>query len=770
MAHKDVTAWLFPGQGAQSKGMGGKELFAEFADMVAQADAILGYSIAQLCLDDPDRQLGRTQFTQPALYVVNALEACRALRAGAVPDWLAGHSLGEYNALQVAGCFDFATGLRLVVARSRLMSQAQGGGMAAVIGLAPDAVRELLRQAGCADDLDIANINSPAQTVVAGALDALDRLGAHARATKAARVVPLAVSAAFHSRYMHDAARQYAAVLDAVTLAPPRIPVVANVTGEPFPADPKPVLLRQLSSGVRWWDTLMTLRRLGVTDARQVGPGNAMLNLWKEAAAVPAPAAAPVTPPVAPAAAAPAPAALPVAPAVAQAAVAPPPRAPSGRLGTAFCAHHGVRLPYVAGSMYRGIASVPLIARMSRAGLLSFFGTGGLSPDDVRQAIAAIHAESGRSAPFGMNLLATPTRPELEQAMVELFLEHGIEYLEASAFTQVAACIVQFRFRGAGMRGGRAQAVNHVFAKVSRLELARQFLAPPAEELLQRLLLQGRLNADEVAAARRLPVCSDLCIEADSGGHTDSGVALTLLPAIRRVRDELSRTAALDDVVRLGAAGGIGTPEAIAAAFALGAQFVVAGSIHQCTPQAGTSPLAKDMLADMGIHDTAYAPAGDLFGTGARVQVVKRGTLFAARANQLYQAYRTFDGIGSLPGRTRDTIERFMGASLDDVWTLSQARLASRPAELAHLQRNEKARMARVFKWYFSRSIAAAMDGTVAEKANFQIHSGSAMGAFNAFAANTGLAGWQERHVDVLAQALMEQAEHQWRSQGGALQ
>lgn len=750
MAHTHTTAWLFPGQGAQFKGMGGPELFAAFPDLVAQADAILGYSIAQLCLEDPERQLTRTQYTQPALYVVNALEACRALADGAAPDYLAGHSLGEYNALLVAGCFDFATGLRLVAARSRLMGQAQGGGMAAVIGLPSDAVRTLLEQAGCAADLDIANVNSPGQTVVAGTLDALDRLGAHARATKAARVVPLAVSAAFHSRHMRAAAREYAAILDTVPLAPPRIPVVANVTGELFPADAKSVLLRQLDSGVRWWDSLMTLRRLGVTEARQIGPGNAMLNLWKEAASLPVPApivkAEPPAPP------------------------APPRRMAPAGLGAAFCAHHGVRLPYVAGSMYRGIASVELVARMGQAGLLGFFGTGGLTPAQVRDAIAAIGRQPGRTAPFGMNLLSTPSRPALEQEMVDLFLEHGIGYMEASAFTQVPACVLQYRFRGATMRGGRAHAPNHVFAKVSRLEVARQFLAPPAEELLQRLQQQGRLTAGEVAAARRLPVCTDLCIEADSGGHTDSGVALTLLPAIRRVRDDLARGTALDEVPRIGAAGGIGTPEAIAAAFALGAEFVVAGSIHQCTPEAGTSTLAKEMLAEMGIHDTAYAPAGDLFGTGARVQVVKRGTLFAARANQLYQAYRTFDGIDHLPGRTRDTIERFMGHSLDDVWTLSQARLADRPAELAHLQGNEKARMARIFKWYFSHSIAAAMEGAPAERANFQIHSGSAMGAFNAFAAGTGLADWRDRHVEVLAQTLMEQAEHQWRGNGAALQ
>src|SRR6516162_2607290 len=129
-----MTAFLFPGQGSQRKGMG-STLFEEFQEVTARADEILGYSIKELCLHDPHQQLGQTQFTQPALYVVNALSYLKKMKDGSkVPTYLAGHSLGEYNALFAAGVFDFETGLRLVKKRGELMSQATGGGMAAVIG------------------------------------------------------------------------------------------------------------------------------------------------------------------------------------------------------------------------------------------------------------------------------------------------------------------------------------------------------------------------------------------------------------------------------------------------------------------------------------------------------------------------------------------------------------------------------------------------------------------------------------------------------------
>src|SRR5690606_17274297 len=151
---------LFPGQGSQSKGMGA-ELFERYADWTSEADAVLGYSIRELCVDDPRNELGLTQFTQPALLLVNALMYRARLDAGgAKPDFVAGHSLGEYNALLAAGCFDFTTGVRLVKERGALMGRVSGGGMAAVIGLEPEKIQTVLFASDEGRRVDVANFNS----------------------------------------------------------------------------------------------------------------------------------------------------------------------------------------------------------------------------------------------------------------------------------------------------------------------------------------------------------------------------------------------------------------------------------------------------------------------------------------------------------------------------------------------------------------------------------------------------------------------------------
>src|SRR5436305_5494221 len=162
-----MTVFLFPGQGSQRIGMG-NTLFDEFKAITARADEILGYSIKELCLQDPHQQLGQTQFTQPALYVVNALSYLKKMKeAGQAPAYVSGHSLGEYNALFAAGAFDFETGLQLVKKRGELMSQATGGGMAAVIGFTLEQVDQILKEYGLTS-IDIANYNTPTQIVLAG--------------------------------------------------------------------------------------------------------------------------------------------------------------------------------------------------------------------------------------------------------------------------------------------------------------------------------------------------------------------------------------------------------------------------------------------------------------------------------------------------------------------------------------------------------------------------------------------------------------------------
>ena len=274
------TVCLFPGQGSQSKGMGAA-LFDRYADWRAEADDILGYSVRELCVDDPRGELGLTQFTQPALYVVNALTwRARLEDGGAVPDVVAGHSLGEYNALLAANVFDFGTGLRMVKQRGELMGRVRGGGMAAVIGMEPERIEAVLADSEPGRQLDVANFNSFDQTVIAGPTDAISAVKAQFEAAGVRAFIPLKVSAPFHSRYMQAPMEEFSSFLDQFTFSAPSIPVVANVTGRLYEADAvKPTLARQIGSAVRWLDSMNWLLDEGVTTFDEVGPGSVLAKL-----------------------------------------------------------------------------------------------------------------------------------------------------------------------------------------------------------------------------------------------------------------------------------------------------------------------------------------------------------------------------------------------------------------------------------------------------------------------------------------------------------
>ena len=274
---------MFPGQGSQAKGMGA-DLFDRFAEMTGEADRILGYSIKELCLDDPRGELGQTQFTQPALFIVNALTYRARMEAGAAaPDFVAGHSLGEYNALLAAGCFDFATGVTLVKERGALMSRVSGGGMSAVIGLEPGRIQQLLHDSEEGRRLDVANFNSFEQTVIAGPKPDLDAVKPALEAAGARMVVALNVSAPFHSRYMREAQNEFAAFLQRFELKAPSIPVVSNVRARRYEGDMvRATLSEQIGNSVRWLDSMLYLMEKPEPTFEEVGPGQVLTKLLKQ--------------------------------------------------------------------------------------------------------------------------------------------------------------------------------------------------------------------------------------------------------------------------------------------------------------------------------------------------------------------------------------------------------------------------------------------------------------------------------------------------------
>ncbi len=271
---------LFPGQGSQSKGMGA-ELFDRYPDWTAQVDEVLGFSIRELCVDDPREELRRTQFTQPALFVVNALTYRARMDDGKpVPEFVAGHSLGEFNALLAAGVYDFATGLAMVKRRGQIMGQVSGGGMAAVIGMEPAAIQAVLETTVAGRRLDVANFNSYDQTVIAGPQEDLAVVKEQFEDAGVRAFIPLNVSAPFHSRYMRATETEYGAFLAGIEFRRPGIPVISNVTGKPYDdARVRETLSEQIGHSVRWLDSMEFLLSQPEPAFEEVGPGTVLSKL-----------------------------------------------------------------------------------------------------------------------------------------------------------------------------------------------------------------------------------------------------------------------------------------------------------------------------------------------------------------------------------------------------------------------------------------------------------------------------------------------------------
>jgi len=277
-----MKAYIFPGQGSQIKGMGA-ELFTEFKEHVKKTDEILGYSIEELCLQDNENKLNVTRYTQPALYVVEALEYLKKLRdTNDKPDYVLGHSLGEYVALFAANVFDFITGLKLVVKRGELMHKAGNGGMAAVMGLNWKQIDRIIKSNGLYD-ISIANLNTSSQVVIAGPNKSIEAGKSIFKENGAFRYVVLDVSGAFHSPYMTDAAKEYRKYVSMLQLKAPEILVLSNYTARPYiKCEIVENLIQQIDNTVKWSESIEYLIDEGVNEFVQVGPGRTAISTVKQ--------------------------------------------------------------------------------------------------------------------------------------------------------------------------------------------------------------------------------------------------------------------------------------------------------------------------------------------------------------------------------------------------------------------------------------------------------------------------------------------------------
>jgi [acyl-carrier-protein] S-malonyltransferase len=283
------VAFVFPGQGSQEVGMGRAlaEAFPECREVFEEADSALGLGLTKLCFEGPETDLRLTANTQPAILAASVAALRAFVARGARPDWVAGHSLGEYSALVAAGALSLAEALRTVRRRGQYMQEAVpvgAGAMAAILGLELAAVEQACREAAGGEVVSPANVNSPGQVVIAGHAAAVDRAAERCKALGAKRAVRLPVSAPFHCALMKPAGERLRPVLDALALRDPAMPVVTNVDARAVrdASSCRDALVRQVSGTVRWQESVELLAREGVTTFVEVGPGTVLSGLVRK--------------------------------------------------------------------------------------------------------------------------------------------------------------------------------------------------------------------------------------------------------------------------------------------------------------------------------------------------------------------------------------------------------------------------------------------------------------------------------------------------------
>ncbi|MBL1198128.1 MAG: PfaD family polyunsaturated fatty acid/polyketide biosynthesis protein [Nostoc sp. GBBB01] len=437
-----------------------------------------------------------------------------------------------------------------------------------------------------------------------------------------------------------------------------------------------------------------------------------------------------------------------------------------------FLSFHNVKYAYATGAMAGGIASEEMVIALGKAQILSSFGAGGLSPDRLEAAIKKIQ-QALPHGPYAFNLIHSPSEPAIERRAVDLYLKYQVKTVEASAFLDLTPNIVYYRVAGLGLNdANQIEIRNKVIAKISRREVASKFMQPAPPRILKELLQQGLITDLQATLAAKVPMADDITVEADSGGHTDNRPLVCLLPSIVALRDEIQAQYHYQIPIRVGVAGGIGTPESALAGFMMGAAYIVTGSINQSCIESGACEHTKKLLAQAEMADMMMAPAADMFEMGVKLQVLKRGTMFPMRAQKLFELYRAYDSIEDIPLAEREKLEKqVFRKTIAEVWEGTAAYLSQRnPEKLGKAVNNPKLKMALIFRWYLGLSSRWSNSGEKGREVDYQIWCGPAMGSFNDWVKGSYLSDPNNRLVVDVAEQIMNGAAFLYRIQSLKIQ
>lgn len=762
-----MKAVLFAGQGAQYPGMGA-DYFDLYPDHVWQASDILGYDVKELCLQNPDNKLGLTEYTQPALFLVNSLTYMAATERGERrADFYAGHSLGEYNALYAAGAFDFETGLRLVQKRGALMAEANGGGMAAILGIHPKKIEELL-VAHQLTNIDLANYNSPTQTVVSGDIDELKQCET-ILSDAGVRCVMLDVSAPFHSRFMVSAENKYREFLAGLQFGDLRQPVISNVTAAPHClSELRDNLSCQISHSVKWMASMRYLLAQGVDAFSEIG-GKALSKMLaqiqdydrqandlasqelqhqeSDRQELPSPAISSTT---------------------ARSGSAPTSFVQSknptnisnetntqASFNSPFCASYGVKLPYIASALPGRACSPEWVVELARSGVLGFLGTELSSAAQLREDIRAVQADLERQA-YGVSLFCEHGMSAADREKIDCCLAHEVSCIQALDYVEPSMAMVLYRLKGLSVSRDtdgvkRVLSRHRLVVRVDDPQLAGRFFAPPSQDVVDELFRQRHISAEQRDNAKHISLCSELYYDASTFSDTAAGK----LADMQRESESYKRQYNYAEKINLGVAAGFGDPRSVAEFFSLDVDFIVTDSINQCTLEANLPVTLKDSLASCSAADIVMAPAHEKFILGLKSPILNLDNCYPERANYLFDLYAQYEDLTHVPRDAVEYMERdIFGESLENVWLSVSSRLieSGRGEHVRRAARSEKYKMLLVFSSYLDRIRAVNLNENPEE---FFLTINEGMGRFNEWSMGTNFTHWKQRHASEIASALM---------------
>jgi PfaD family protein len=449
-----------------------------------------------------------------------------------------------------------------------------------------------------------------------------------------------------------------------------------------------------------------------------------------------------------------------------------PPLPPENLGNPAFKDLFGLKYAYAAGAMAQGIASEKMVIAFGRAGMLGSFGAAGLGPARLEAAIQAVQ-QGLPEGPYAFNLIHSPSEETVERTAVDLYLKHSVRTVEASAFMDLTPAIVHYRAAGLGLDDlGRLEIKNKVIAKLSRREVATRFMQPAPEKLLRPLVESGAITEQQANLAGQVPMADCITVEADSGGHTDNRPLVCLLPSILELRNEIQARQGYRQEIMVGAGGGIGAPAAALAAFMLGADYIVTGSVNSSCIEAGNSAHTRQLLAQAEMADVIMAPSADMFELGVKVQLLKRGTLFPMRSQKLYELYKKYDSLEDVPTTELNSLEKqIFRKSLAEIWQETANFFSVRdPEQLTRANANPKRKMALIFRWYLGLSSRWSNSGEKGREMDYQIWCGPAMGTFNDWVRGSYLQDPANRQVVEVAHRLLQGAAYLYRIQSLRIQ